>query len=74
MTARLPNDVARCLGRRDWTPETDTCPVRTTCRRYMAHAAGDYGQGRRTAGRSPWYLWMCETSQHEQRRPVEVTS
>ena len=70
MTDRLPYDVARCLGRRDWTPETDTCPVRTTCRRYMAHAAGDYGP----RGTNRWYLWRCETSQHEQRRPVEVTS
>lgn len=68
MTDRLPNDVARCLGRRDWTPETDTCPVRTTCRRYMAHAAGDHG----SHGANSWYLLMCETSQHEQRRPVEV--
>ena len=66
----LPNDVARCLGRRDWTPETETCPDRGGCKRYLAAASGQFGQH----GRSPWYLWMCETSAHEQRKPVEVKS
>ena len=74
MLTRLPNDVARCLGRRDWTADTETCPARATCRRYLAALDGDFGQGRRTAGFSPYYLWMCETSQHEQRRPVEVAA
>lgn len=65
---RLPNDAARCLGRRDWTPETETCPVRNTCRRYLAAVQGQFGRH----GRSPCYLWMCETSTHEQRKSVEV--
>jgi hypothetical protein len=63
----LPNDVSRCLGRRDWTPETDTCQVRNTCQRYLAAASGDFGQ----YGRAPWYLWMCETEHHVLRIPVE---
>ena len=61
----LRDDVARCLGRRDWTPETGTCPQRGGCLRYLAAADGQFGQ----YGRSPWHMWMCETGTYEQRRP-----
>lgn len=63
----LPQDVARCLGRHDWTPLTDTCPVRNTCARYLAAADGDFGP----AGRAPWDMLLCKTDAHEMRRPVD---
>ena len=63
----LPADVARCLGRRDFTPETGTCPVRNGCKRYLAAAEGQFG----SEGKAPWFMWLCTLPVHEKRLPVD---
>lgn len=62
----LPSDICRCLGRRDWAPETNTCPKRATCERFQAVLADDWGD------RTPWEMWLCKSPVHERRLPVEV--
>jgi hypothetical protein len=60
----LPGDICRCLGRRDWTAETDTCPKRAGCERYQAMQSGDCGAG------VPWQMWLCKTLLFERILPV----
>jgi hypothetical protein len=59
----LPNEVSRCLGRRDWTPETEICPQRAGCARFLA-ANGQFGQA---VPSTPWHLWLCTTPEYERR-------
>jgi hypothetical protein len=60
----LPNDIFRCLGRRDWTAETDICPKRDGCERYQAVLANDWGE------RTPWEMWLCKSPLFERIRPM----
>jgi hypothetical protein len=65
--ADLPADVARCLGRRDFSAETDTCPVRNGCKRYLCAVEGRFGSD----GKAPYFMWMCTSPVHEKRLPVD---
>lgn len=35
---RLHNDISRCVGRSDLTPDSVTCPDRERCARYLTMA------------------------------------
>ena len=61
----LPHDISRCAGRRDWTAETDICPQRETCKRYLA-LQGPHGP------RTPFTLWACDTPEFKSRIPLEA--
>ena len=58
---RLSFEATRCAGRRDFTPETDICPMRNGCLRYLTAVVGDYGPD------TPMQLWLCELPRFEQR-------
>ena len=62
----LPTATTRCSGRRDLTAETEVCPVRATCERYLARhedaLAGPVG--------GPVRMWFCASDAYEQRIPA----
>jgi len=58
---RLNFDIERCVGRRDLTADTEICPMRNACLRYLTAVVGDYGP------HTPVQLWRCELPRFEQR-------
>jgi hypothetical protein len=52
----LPADIARCIGRTDLSPESETCPHREGCERYrdfISPARAD------SWDRTPVSMWLC---------------
>jgi hypothetical protein len=58
---RLSFETTRCAGRRDLTPDTEICPMRNGCLRYLTAVVGDYGPD------TPMQRWLCELPRFEQR-------
>ncbi len=58
---RLSFEATRCAGRRDLTPDTEICPMRNGCLRYLTAVVGDYGPD------TPMQRWLCELPRFEQR-------
>jgi len=62
----LPADIARCLGRRSLTPESDICPKRDTCIRHLdtvQRAPGD-------PVLTPVEMWVCSDDRFVAWRPA----
>lgn len=65
----LPNDIARCVGRRELTPEDrGACQVRNSCRRYMAL----HSEPIDAVATYPVVMHLCSNDEHAQRLPVEA--
>ncbi|MGP1685377.1 MAG: hypothetical protein ACTS8S_23885 [Giesbergeria sp.] len=61
----LPTATTRCAGRRDLTAETEVCPVRATCERYIANRP-DADEPVIAEVRT----WLCVSEAFEQRIPA----
>lgn len=63
---RLPRDIARCLGRRSLTPDSEICPRRDTCLRHLDTPQRAPGEVCMT----PVDLWVCSDDRFAAWRPM----